>query len=193
MILYMFSYGYCMFPSPQEIKQGIQFALYDQMQIVETNNERHAEMFNMIYSKITDKIKELGELPNPKVPLTSKQLSQPSSKIVDILMSIYTMESFIYRDMNKASREQDMTKLKYYGPLAATLGFIIQKGNLNKRQLDNGQLYLFRGLQENQDIVNAKYNVGNLVDLKGFTSCTLDRNKAVEFAFNSDLGDDAEE
>ena len=46
------------------------------------------------------------------------------------------METFIYREMNKASRDKDISKIKYYGPLAAALGFIIQKGNLKNKQLD---------------------------------------------------------
>lgn len=43
------------------------------------------------------------------------------------------METFIYREMNKASRDHDLSKIKFYGPLAAALGFIIQKGNMTPK------------------------------------------------------------
>ena len=42
------------------------------------------------------------------------------------------MESFIYREMNKASRSKDLTKIDYYGPYAAALGYIIHCGNIDK-------------------------------------------------------------
>ena len=111
-----------------------------------------------MYKDVTDKIKQLEALPNQAIPLTSRQLSNPHSGIVQIIIGIYTMETFIYREMNKASREQDLSKIKFYGPLAAALGFIIQKGNLKAKQLDAGCLYLFRGFQESQEIIDAKYN-----------------------------------
>ena len=39
------------------------------------------------------------------------------------------MESFIYADLNKASREKVGTKIKYYGAFAAALSYIIYSAN----------------------------------------------------------------
>ena len=72
MTLHMFSYGYHLFPSPHEIKQGIQLSLCDQLKNLDTKNERHAAGYKFIFEKITDKIKELEDLPDPFKPLTSK-------------------------------------------------------------------------------------------------------------------------
>ena len=44
-------------------------------------------------------------------PLTPKVLSNPNHKIVKHLMYIYSMESFIYADLNKACREKDKSKI----------------------------------------------------------------------------------
>ena len=39
------------------------------------------------------------------------------------------MESFIYADLNKACREKDESKIKYYGAFAAALSYIIDNAN----------------------------------------------------------------
>ena len=44
-------------------------------------------------------------------------------------MNIYTMESFIYEDLNRACRDKDKSKIKFYGAYAAALSFIIHTAN----------------------------------------------------------------
>ena len=44
-------------------------------------------------------------------------------------MYIYSMQSFIFSEMNKASRTKDEYKIKFYGAFASALGFIIHFGN----------------------------------------------------------------
>lgn len=39
------------------------------------------------------------------------------------------MESFLYTEINKASRDKDEDKLEFYGPIAAALGYIVQFAN----------------------------------------------------------------
>ena len=43
------------------------------------------------------------------------------------------METFIYADMNRACREKDESKIKYYGAFAAALSYIIYFANTNKK------------------------------------------------------------
>ena len=64
-----------------------------------------------------------------KRPQTPKILSDPKHKFVKTLVYIYTMETFIFKELNKASRGKDIEKLKFYGPLASALSFIIHCGN----------------------------------------------------------------
>lgn len=47
---------------------------------------------------------DLGDL---NAPLTPNILSNPEHKITKHILYLYTMESFIYADMNFASREKD--------------------------------------------------------------------------------------
>ena len=63
------------------------------------------------------------------LPLTPKILSDPSQNLVKTLIYIYSMESFISKELNRASRSKDIEKIKMYGPLASALSFIIHCGN----------------------------------------------------------------
>ena len=65
-------------------------------------------------------------------PLTPKVLSDPNHKAVRHLMYIYSMESFIYAELNKVCREKDTTKIKFFGAYAAALSFIIHSANRNR-------------------------------------------------------------
>ena len=65
-------------------------------------------------------------------PLTPKILKDPTNKIVKHLMYIYSMESFVYEELNKVCRFKDKTKIKFYGAYAAALSFIIYFANSNR-------------------------------------------------------------
>ena len=65
-------------------------------------------------------------------PLSVKILSDPHHVITRHILYIYSMESFIYADMNKASRDKDMSKIKFYGAFAAALSYIIYNANQKK-------------------------------------------------------------
>lgn len=54
---------------------------------------------------------ELSELGDLDKPLTPQILSDPFCNITKHILYIYTIESFIYQDMNLAIREKDETKI----------------------------------------------------------------------------------
>lgn len=41
------------------------------------------------------------------------------------------MESFIFSELNRASRTKDESKIEFFGAFASALGFIIHCGNFN--------------------------------------------------------------
>ena len=84
-------------------------------------------------------------------PLTQTVLSNPEHKAVRHLMYIYSMESFIYADLNRVCREKDKSKIKFYGAFAAALSFIIHSANMNRKE-EKLQNYteLFRGVKLDQ-------------------------------------------
>ena len=89
----------------------------------------------------------LGDL---DLPLKPEILSDPNNKITRHILYLYTMESFIYADMNQASRSKDKTKIKFYGAFAAALSFIIYYANINgKKNTQKTITELYRGLKMN--------------------------------------------
>ena len=81
-------------------------------------------------------------------PLTPKILSDPEHKAVKHIMYIYSMESFIYAELNKVCRDKDKSKIKFYGAFAAALSFIIHSANQNRvkdKLIDTTTL--FRGVK----------------------------------------------
>ena len=88
------------------------------------------------------------------------------------------METFIYADLNRASREKDKTKIKFYGAYAAALSYIIYFAN-TKRKDDKlkGSNLLYRGLKMKKSQVET-YKPGSTTHLIGFTSTSLNSKTA---------------
>ena len=72
------------------------------------------------------KLAKIGDLDKP---LTRKILSDPKNEITKLILYIYSIESFLYADLNQASREKDETKIQYYGAFVASLSCIIYFAN----------------------------------------------------------------
>ena len=83
--------------------------------------------------------------------------------------------------MNKASRTKDESKIKFYGPFASALGFIIHCGNKKHTDFDSNFM-VYRGLQVPKEQVNTDYVIGSTMNLLGFTSTSLIKERAIEFA-----------
>ena len=107
-------------------------------------------------------------------PLTPKVLSNPEHKAVIHIMYIYSMESFIYAELNRVCREKDTSKIKFYGAFAAALSYIIYSAN-NKRvenKLEHTTT-LFRGVK--LDLAEVEqYKEGSKINLLGYTSTSKD-------------------
>ena len=59
-------------------------------------------------------------------PLTEQILHDPDHPVTQTLIYIHSMETFIYKDMKKASLNKDITKVKTLGPYAFVTTKIIQ-------------------------------------------------------------------
>ena len=91
----------------------------------------------------------MARLGNLSKPLTPSILANPHHKITQYILYLYSMETFIYADLNRATREKDESKIEYYGAFAATLSYIIYFANMNRRNEEKlvGNTELFRGLK----------------------------------------------
>ena len=80
------------------------------------------------------------------------------------------MESFIYQDLNNATRAKDESKIKYYGAFSAALSYIIYSANKNRvRHKLQGTTVLYRGLNLDREAVDL-YSIGSKKHLMGYTS-----------------------
>jgi hypothetical protein len=56
-----------------------------------------------------------------------KILKDPSRKITRFLLKLYTQETFLYKDLKKASVEKNVSKIISLGPFALCLSLILAK------------------------------------------------------------------
>ena len=89
----------------------------------------------------------LGDLTKP---LTPAILANPVHKITKHLLYIYSMEGFIYQDLNRACRDKDTSQIQYYGAYAAALSYIIFGANQNRKDKLKGLNKFYRGLKLSQ-------------------------------------------
>lgn len=116
-------------------------------------------------------------------PLTPKILSDPEHPVTKHILYLYSMESFIYSDMNKASRDKELDQIKFYGGFASVLSYIIYNANNNRRntiKLKN-TTELFRGLCMSEFEADA-FVAGSKINLLGYTSTSRKFTRALKFA-----------
>ena len=127
---------------------------------------------------------DLADVGNLDLPLTAEILSNPSHKIVQLILYIYSMESFIYEDLNRATRNKDKSKIKFYGAFSAALSFILYSATKNRSDLEKSQTtILYRGIKLTASEVE-EYAVGSKIHLPGYTSTSKQISVAIKFAFN---------
>ena len=170
-------------PSPQQILQGIIQAQIDQYSHLPANSQLDKiikldkNMWHVIFS-LTEKEVDF------KKPLTHKILSNPNNNFVKTLVYIYSMETFVFSEMNRASRTKDTSKIKYYGAFASALGYIIHCGNSKTIKNSIEEKVVYRGLQIEASEIKRRFTKDALVNLPGFTSTTLSQHLALKFALN---------
>ena len=136
----------------------------------------------MLYREGWEMLFDIAKLGDLDKPLTPKILSKPTHPVTIYILYLYSMESFIYSELNKACREKDTSKIKYYGAYAAALSYIIYFANSNRKNHKmQGTTVLYRGLQMHPCEVE-KFARGFITYLVGYTSTSQNLATAVKFA-----------
>ena len=91
------------------------------------------------------------------------------------------METFVFKEMNRASREKDTNKIKMYGPFACALSYIIYCGNSKNSTSEEKEFRVYRGFSISEEELQRKYKMGQKIKLPGYTSTTRRREKGIEF------------
>ena len=93
------------------------------------------------------------------------------------LLKIYSMESFVYRQLNTASRHRDSSKIDNYGPFALGLGYTFS--------LEDKDVVVFRGIHIEADKLKKfqdAYERKDWLYLEGWSSCSLDKSVALKYS-----------
>ncbi len=116
------------------------------------------------------------------MPLNQKVLSNPKENVTKLILYIYSMQSFVFSGMNSVTRNKDISKIDIYGPFASALGFIVHAANqnLSRNQRLPYKIEVFRGMVRKESDLKDFFPK-NKVELKGFTSTSLDRDQAMTF------------
>ena len=83
-----------------------------------TQNEENIQLAWMIFLRIAG----ISRLDKP--PVTSN----PSHPDVKAILIMYSLECFLYKTINFASRQKDASKITNLGPFSVALGRIICRG-----------------------------------------------------------------
>lgn len=91
------------------------------------------------------------------------------------------MESFLFKRLNRASRDKDITAIKTLGPYAVAASCIIN--GVQSKRLDKivGKFVCYRGIALTPELVK-EWSDNCEVELDGYISCSLDKKLALYFA-----------
>ena len=68
------------------------------------------------------------DYPNGSI-LTCEILKNPQHAITNFILKLHTLETYLYKDLKKASREKDESKIMTLGPYALVLSYIISNAD----------------------------------------------------------------
>ena len=123
-------------------------------------------------------------------PLTNEILADPKNPITQNLLFMYTMETWLYRDLNAAGRTKDQSKIMTLGPYANALSWILADAEYCGRKDDPESflnsnedfMTLYRGLKLTQDQLNEYIDSQNqMINMPGFTSASFKKQEALVF------------
>ena len=64
---------------------------------------------------------------------TTPKLTDPESIEVKVILNFYSLESFLFRKLNKSSREKDLSVISTVGPFAVALNKVIDHVQSNRK------------------------------------------------------------
>ena len=88
------------------------------------------------------------------IALTRDKLVNPDDPVTRMILNLYTIESFLYKAVNEASRTGDETKVDSLGPYSHCLDTIVASAQLNRTDLlkeNFAELMLYRGAALTKD------------------------------------------
>jgi len=119
---------------------------------------------NFNFSKCWIALSKIGSCDYPfDKPLTYKILEDHKHPVTKRLIYIHSMETFLYKELKRASLQKDETRIPSLGPYSAALSFIISSANksrlkaskLLKQNYKNIKVY--RGMYITKELFQAQF------------------------------------
>ena len=99
---------------------------------------------------------------------------------------MYSMETFLPYNLNKAERERDPKKVMTFGPFSLVLIEISIEGMRMRNNKLTSETFIYRGaqlpLKKFEEYLDLK-NKNTRLELRGFTSTSLEKKIAFKFMF----------
>ena len=98
-----------------------------QKAITAQNNIKETWQELLAFANVPDRDEPLGEV-DPECLVVYEIggiLMDPTSPVVAVILLIYQLENFAYKELNRSSRFKDFSKVQHLGPWAASLHQII--------------------------------------------------------------------
>ena len=91
-------------------------------------------------------IDRLAGMPLERPPLSKAFLQADGHDDAKFIMRLYSMETFLFRILNRACREKDTSRIKTLGPFAVALSRIIDSKKRNQTDKDaiKGRFSVYR-------------------------------------------------
>lgn len=156
MVYKLYEEDYQYFPSLQEIRDGL---MKGQMKVIQNEascwqDPSKLDQLLDVYMFEWNFLFESARLGDLNKPLTPKILANPKHHITKHLLYIYSMQTYVYENLNRACREKDTNQIQFFGPYAAALSYIIYGANKNSVEKLKGKTVLYRGLSLTQSEIN---------------------------------------
>ena len=174
-------------PSVNEIMNGlISFMISHLVNMygdVHTAKELDELLYN--YQTAWQLIFMVGKVKNFDMALTKDILqNKPEHPVVQTILYINSMETILPQSIEKATRIKDESALPTLGPYVLALVHILSGANRARKGLTikpNGSVMAFRGVKRTTTQI-MRYEVGKILDIKGFCSTLLNVDQAIQAA-----------
>jgi hypothetical protein len=109
------------------------------------------------------------------------KLDDPEHKDVKLILTMYSLESFLFKRLNESSRLKETNVIETLGPFAVALTYIID--NIQHKRLDGieGEFICYSGMALERSVIE-EWKTKEYLDIEGYRSTSTEMRTAMVFA-----------
>lgn len=125
------------FPTPRQVLFGILEEHLEQLRQKTklSKNPETSKELKEAHENVCDiwnTMWKIAQIQQNDTPIHPSTLHDPSANITQLILYIFSLETFVYKVVVEATRNKDMSKAKTLGPFARVLSEIILKSACNR-------------------------------------------------------------